>query len=65
MIPKTQYQPGTLLRHKTIPGLLIVCLVESSASVLVLSPRKGGTMLLDKLCVFERFEAVPIDEEDQ
>lgn len=65
MIPKTQYQPGTLLRHKTTPGLLIVYLIESSASVLVLSPRNGGTILLDKLYVYECFEAVSFEKEDQ
>lgn len=64
MTPEIQYRPGTLLRHKSVP-VFFVHLKESDAFVLVLSPRKGETVLLDKLYVYECYEAVSFEEEDK
>lgn len=64
MTPETQHQPGTLLRHKSVP-VFFVYLEESDTSVLVLSPRTGRTVSVDKLYVYECYEAASFEEEDK
>jgi len=45
--------------------LLFVYLAESDMDAILLSPRNGGIVLISKWYVFECFEAVSFEEEDQ